>query len=252
MVTLISIAILLSGLMFAHRICLQIQREKLFAKSLMTKIGTFYFLSLFVLYTLLFQSPLWLWLFTVCQFLLIPMVLFVVKKIHQHQFSGEFLRFLSVLILNMEMGHSFRAAYEKSLLGQAWRHQRWLRQIYGNVTFSQQKQAWGQGSLGQLLSRIQRECIGIDQHQHQAIDRLCNFRKNFQAELFFRQKSRQIWLYFAYQLGLLTIIYLCLLVYLLYHYEISLLKNSLFYSLSLYGLGVSTVFYICRRQKWHI
>ncbi len=250
--TLFSLLILMSGLLFAHRIHHHFKKQNLFTSSLMTKIGTFYFLSFLSLYILLFNKPFQLWFAVMGLLILLPILVFIFKKLHQQHFCSEFLRFLSVVTLKMQMGYSFRSSYELGLHSQRWRHAPLLVQILENVVFSQQEFNLRSGPLGRLLLRIENELSLVYKHQHQAIDRLCKFRKNFQAEQFFRRKSRQIWMYFAYQLGLLTVIYSSLLIYIANQYEIFQLKKVYLLSLSFYFLGVFFVFLICRGQKWHI
>jgi hypothetical protein len=250
--SLLSLVILLSGLVFAHRIQQKIKTQKVFSNAFMTKIGTFYFSLFIFIFIHTFHSPFLLWMTLFTLFTVIPISLFLLNKIHQQHFHGEFLRFLSVVTMKMQTGYSFRSSFVHSRQVFPWKYDHIYGSILDNVVFSQQENRAATGPWGGILGRIQNEMVAIDQHQHQAIDRLCKFRKNFQDQLFFRRKSRQIWLYFAYQLGLLSIIYWPLMIYVATHYEISAIKNVLLLSLVLYLLGVFVVIYISQRQQWHI
>lgn len=251
-ITLISLLILMSVLLFVNRIYHQFKKQHFFSRETLTKIGTVHVFFVFVLYINYFSQPFWLWFFSFTSIIVVPLVVFIFIKLHQQQFYSDFLRFLSVLILKMQMGLSFRSAIERSLEEESWRHGYLLQHIYDNVVFSQQGKCQKTGPFGRFIRRVVSEFSLVHFNQHQAIDRLCKFRKNLQEELFFRRKSRQIWLYFGYQLGLLTVIYLAIFSFIVQEYGFLKFKIVFLLSLVSYFLGIFFVYIIGRRKEWRI
>ncbi len=251
-ISFVSALILLSVLLFVNRIYYHFKKQHIFPLKMLTKIGTIHFAFLFLIYLIFFFQPFWFWILSILSIIIIPVLIFILKKIQQQHFYSEFLRFLSLMILKMQMGLSFRSAFEQSLGGYSWRQQALLSQIYENVVFSPQVKLEKTGLFGRFIDAAVNELHLIHEHQHQAIDRLCNFRKNLESVQFFRRRSRQIWFYFAYQLGLLSFIYFGLLIYISREYGFSSFFNVYFASFSLYFLGITTVFLIARGKKWHI
>ncbi len=249
---LISFVILLSVLMFARRIYEHFYQQQFIKKKLLTKIGTLHFSFLFVLYFFNFKNPFHLWVLTFLSLSLFPLFVFIILKIHQHQFQSEFLRFLSSVILRMQMGRSFVSAMESSLSEGEWKQRTILMRIYDNVVFSPQVKFEKTGPFVGFVQTLVVELSYVHQHQHLAIDRLCNFQKNLQSEFIFRRKSRQVWCYFAYQLGLLSVIYWSLFAYTFHQYGFLVFKKSFFLSFLFYFFGVFFVYFIIRSKKWHI
>lgn len=250
--TFISLGILLSVLLFVVRIHSYFKKQHIFPLKIMTKIGTFYFVFVFTLYFFNFQRPFWFWLLSFTSLLVVPLFLFLLTKFHQQQFYSEFLRFLSLVILSMKRGQSFSHSLETSLALGTWKQGQLLGQIRDHVVFSQQEPVVKMGLFGQFIKQISSEFRTINGNQHLAIDRLCKFRKNLLERLNFRQKSRQIWSYFYYQLGILSVIYLLIFLFVAKEYGVIPFKKSFFLSFVFYLLGLLSTFLIGRGKKWSI
>lgn len=218
----------------------------------MTKIGTFHLLSLFILYLVFFQQSFYFWILSITSILFLPTFLFLLLKFYQHHFYGEFLRFLSLVILFMQQGISFQQALKRGLTMGNWKQRHLLEAITQNVAFSQQKNQGRSGLFAQFVDEIQSELVGVFKSQHLAIDRLCNFRKNLRERLNFRQRSRQIWGFFIYQVGILSLIYLSLFVYILVEFGFLKFLSSFLLSISLYLVGVFFTWLLMKGKKWSI
>ena len=184
--------------------------------------------------------------------LLIPTSLFLITKIHQQTFTSEFLRFVSMILLKMEMGESFQTAMERCLVSEKWTQKKLLTAIHENVVFSQQVFMEKSGTFPSFLNRIIQEFQFIQNNQHQAIDRLSRFQDSLQVDLFFRRKSRQIWYHFGYQWLLLTGIYVLILFFIINQYGFLPFINVFLLSFTLYFLGVFSLYYLGRNKKWVI
>ena len=250
--SLLSILIFLFVIAFVNRIFGHFKKHHVFPLKMMTKFGTFYLFLLIALFFYFFTQPFWFWILCFVTSLLFPLIIFLVIQFHQHQFYGEFLRFLSMVILGMRRGRSFSSAMEVSIRGADWRQGQLLTRIYENVVFSQQEPVVKKGLFGQTINQIHSQMKSLHEDPHQAIDRLCNFRKNFRDRLTFRQKSRQIWTYFGFQLGLLSLIYFALFAFVVLEYGFFQFKGSFFLSIFFYVLGVVLTFCIARFKKWRI
>ena len=248
----ISFLIFLSGLFFVHQIYRIFQERHALGSQILTKIGTIHIIFIFSLYFFFFRKPFWFWISVFLSLLLIPAFLFLIKKIHQQQFLSEFLRFVSMVLLKMQMGNCFQTAIEYCLGSETWKHRPLLVAIHGNVVFSQQTFLKNTGSFPAFLNKIIQEFQFIQDNQHQAVDRLCNFRDNLREELFFRRKSRQIWYYFGYQWLLLTGIYFIILFFIINQYGFLPFINVFLLSFGLYFLGGLTLYLLGRNKKWDI
>lgn len=250
--TFVSLFIFVSVFVFVLRIYEHFKKQHFFSRELMTKIGTFHVFLLFVFYIVFFDRSFYFWILGFSSIFVFPILIFGILKIYQHHFYSEFLRFLSLIILSMQRGNSFRSAMKLSLRMGQWKQAPLLEGIYQNVAFSQQRNDTDTGLFSRFIHEIETELKEINEHQHQAIDRLCNLRKNLRERLNFRQRSRQIWGFFLYQVGLLSIIYFGLLVFIVVEYGFSDFTSSFFLSFLLYGLGVLTTFLLLRNKKWSI
>ncbi len=250
--SLVSIAIFVFVFVFVNRIFGQIKKHHVFPLKLMTNFGTFYFIFLFGLYFYFFAHPFWFWLVCFLSLILFPAFVFLLVQFHQQQFYSEFLRFLSMVILAMRRGLSYSAAMEVSIRGGDWKQGQLLRGIYENVVFSQQEPVVKKGLFGQFIHQIHVQLKALHHDPHRAIDRLCNFRKNLLDRLNFRRKSRQIWAYFGFQLGLLSFIYFGLLAFVAFQNGFHRFKTSFLLSFLFYLLGLIATLIIARLKKWHI
>jgi Flp pilus assembly protein TadB len=250
--SLISTLILMSALLFVDRIFSLYKKQQLLSEKFMTKIGTFYFIFLISLYFYSFSHPFSFWIFTFASFFVFPTLLYFLNRIHQQQFYSEFLRFLSLIIMNMQQGLAFVTAIERAQESGNWKQGQVLGRICENVVFSQQTNLSNQGFFNQFLGSALIEMRQIHRQQHQGIERLKNLRKILRERLTFRQRSRQIWLYFSYQLGLLSLIYWSLFLYILKDFGFFGFQSTFLYSASLYFMGSAVTFFIAKGKKWSI
>ena len=238
--------------MFINRIFSIYKKQHFFTLKNMTKIGTFYFVLLIVLYFKFFLEPFWFFIATLSALFVFPIIILVVVKFHQHQFHSEFLRFLSVVILRMHRGEGFLMASHGSLESEIWKQDHLLKSLVDNVTFSQQKYGQYTGLFGQLLYEIQSEFRDVRNNQHQAIDRLCNLRKNLRDRFIFRQKSRQIWGFFLYQTGILSLIYIGIFIYIIQEVGFYEHQKVIFLSFIFYFAGLISIYFLAKGKKWAI
>ena len=217
----------------------------------MTKIGIAY---IFIngLVCMITQEEILHWLA-----LFVPLFLFIVfvfiKYISmEKQFCSQFPEFLTKIILKMKTGWSFRKSFEYSCKEAPEIYKERLNGIFENVVFSQQENIGKTGPFGLFISQILTEFRLIQRNQHQAIDRLCNFRDCLINERFFRRKSRQIWLHFGAQLGILSIIYWFLWFFICFQYGFYEYKNVFLLSLSFYLVGFLVLFIFFKGNKWRI
>lgn len=250
--TFVSLLILMFVLMFVDRIFGHYKKQHIFPLKLMTNFGKLYFIFIIVLYFNTFLTPFWFWIVCFASILVFPFLIFFTAQFHQHQFYSEFLRFLSVVILGMQRGQSFSSAFEVSLRGNSWKQDQLLKGIFENVVFSQQEPVAKTGQFGLFIQQIHEELTLVQSNQHLAIDRLCNFQKNLRDRIIFRQRSRQIWMYFGYQIGLLSLIYFGLFAFIFIEYGFFQFKKSFFISFLFYSLGILATIYIGKKKKWLI
>ncbi len=249
---LISLCIFMSVLVFVYRIYLHYFRQHFFSMKFMTKIGTFHFVFLLILYLKFFEETFFLWLCGISSLIILPSVFFIFLKIHQKQFHSEFVRFLSLTILSMQQGYGFTSAFQRILQTGNWKQRRVFQHIFDNVAFSQQEKLSYTGPFGVFIDEIREQFVEVKNNQHQGIERLFNFRKNLRDRLIFRQKSRQIWTFFLFQLGILSVIYVGIFIFVVHEYGFFEFKKQFLLSFLFYFCGVAVVIFLAKGKKWSI
>ena len=242
----------MSATVFVHRIYFFRLNKTVFSSENMTKIGTLHCIFLFIIFFHFFSHTFHFWAFTVLSFLIFPISLFLLIKSRQSQFYSEFLRFLSMVILRMQMGSGFRTAWEECLDQGQWRQERLLHGIYSNVVFSPQELPVQRGYFHEFINKIIEELREVRSSPHQGLDRLQKFRDDLVQDLFFRQKSRSVWRHMMSQWFLLSLFNGLIAFYVGTHFGWQQNKNIFLMSFAFYLFGVALLLIQMRRKKWPI
>lgn len=237
------------GFCLCIRILEDLRAKKLINSAAMTKIGTIFLLwslaLLFVFPKFNFYSVLMLYS---------PLVLlqFSEKWIHQRrelEFRAQFVSFLSSLILQMKAGKGFRESLKLSQQDRSKVFREKLEQMAQIVVFSQH---YNRKSMSAFHIQVLDEFIQIDRSAHAAIKRLENFRRKLEIEDDFRRRSGQILLQLRIQSLIMVGLFLALLTFVIWNYQISELKHIIFISITLFCSGVGLAFILGRKIRWKV
>lgn len=238
--------IFLFGLVFAYRTFFQQIDLTKKQKQVFAKIVTFVFMPLLflpyrVIVTLITLKILFFALYFLTKVLQ--------NYIFQRGFEKKTILLLNQMILFMQTGHSFRSAFQKSIVSFSKKEKEKLYEIYEIVTFSQQLYGF-QGSVFEKNFLI--EMIAIDKSTNRSIERLINFRRELQLTALFRHKSREVTITSRVQSLILTLLYLFLLVFVVVNFGFDKNKVFILSSALLFSLGLVLFYVLGRKKRWRV
>lgn len=261
---LIQFLLLGFGLIFANRtIKIQINRKPLAGAILvrLRKRQMTFFLLLTILSTCLAHSTIFILIF-IPIFLILHIDKWIYFSLRQN-FQHLWAQFLDELILLMMTGRSFRdsflfiTAHSQNIF-----HLR-LREILFKKDFGEnlnlQRHLSNQKLKTFSFKTSQQSLIyelvqSVEKNPHKALETLKSHRRQVHWHIKFKNKSKQITLLMRTQALILSLLYLCLLFFILNHRsrsKISLTHHSpLFLSLSLFCLGIILMILIGRKKSW--
>lgn len=238
---------LLFGSIFVYRIIKKLMLTTYFRKEKLTKIGIVIFCFYFVLIIVFLNSY---WVYLVQLFL----CLFIKKLIHSYLlfyleslYWKEFPRFLTHVMLRIQMGESFRSAINRclSLCSTEFRHI--LSRIMEVVVFSQHK---ADTKAPIFINDIIKEFKKIDRSPHLATTLLQHKYDSLIMKKNFRHKSGQVLLQTHIQTAVLFLLYVLTLVYVHYSYSLYNYLKLLITSIFLMLIGFVFLHLLTRSFKW--
>lgn len=221
--------------------------KKVFSEETMTKFGTICFIWI-VFLTL--TRPNSLVLHVILLFFpsfVLPIVSKVTKIWRFLLFKKRFLRFLNNTILKMRLGNSFKISILTSMKKESQQFQKILESIIRNMAFSTHSSIKSDYSLLQFIAEEFRK---IEENPHTAIQRLESVRHFVREKEKIRRKSGQVLRQIYIQVGVITALYLALLIYvvLVEGFEEHIFVISL--SVSLFLFGTTLMLVTGRKVQW--
>lgn len=244
----LSLIIIASGLIFAHRIAREyVDHQQLIAKSTLTKIGTAYFaLIMFAILFLRSHATLWLAVFT--PHVMFVLAMFSLRTLRFMAFRETFAATLTRLILKMKSGRGFREAYSDVIAESAPQMREKLSEIRDLVVFSQQHAP----STSIFVAQVIREFRIVDQQPHAALKRLQTLRERIQCENEFRRKSGQVLKQIRAQSILLSGLYVAVLIFVCRQFGAVHNARLILASLALFISGLAWIWLGGRSWKWKV
>lgn len=226
-------------------------QKSIVTKTQMTKIGSFYVVINIIVS--LFFSSIWLHFISVFAPIIVFVCLLYFKFISlENQFHSDFPDFLTMVILKMKSGKSFRKSLQESVLESPMKYQGRLANICDRVSFSQQFRDKKMTLLSPFLSETIQIFRKIDVSSHRSIEKLENFRSRLITINNLRHKSGQIRGQIQLQCYLLLGIYVSCFAIVLINYQIREVAALLASSFILFLLGFLMVHMIGRSVRWKI
>lgn len=244
----LTLVTLMSGFMFACRIFDVVVDRRWSTRIRMTKIGTLYFISLVASAIFISRiSQLALWLSVFAPLALLFLVICVQRICRARAFRARFRESLTLLLLRMKAGKSFRLALDDAIAESdpRWRHL--LAEIRELVVFSQQTE---RESISMFARMIIEEFRAADRAPHAAIRRIEQFRDRLRLEDEFRHRSGQVLRQIRAQSLLLGGLYLAVLAFVARQFGFSSHGRLLLLSGALFFAGLAWIWIGGRRFKW--
>lgn len=211
---LFALLVLILGLEFVIRMARSISERRFFEEKEMTKIGTGYFVAVFVLLTVLPHGYLSLWVAVFSPHLVIAIGLFSLVKRRSAKFRIALVESLSLVSLKMKTGRSFRQALTEVISECDPKMRSKFSEIGSAVVFSQQNMP-ADASIRSFkkdlfVANFVSELVLVDREPHAAIRRLAVFREKIRIEDDFRRKSGQVLARIRAQSVVMTALYVAL------------------------------------------
>jgi hypothetical protein len=246
---LFALLISMLGFAFAFRTFTHFIAQDLFDSAFMTKIGTAYFAAVLILIFFVPTSrfSLWCTLF----FPLVILAIWLSARVSRRSriFQREALGVLSILILKMKSGRSFRQSLSEAV-SECDRDVRVkLSEIASVVAFSQQGKA---AQSDPFVRELIEEFRLIDQQPHASLRRLTVLREKIRVEDEFRRRSGQVLARLRAQSLIMCVLYLCVFIFMVLHFGWRANSRALGASIMCFGCGAVWMWLGGRRLKWKV
>ncbi|MCM2282142.1 MAG: hypothetical protein NDI61_09885 [Bdellovibrionaceae bacterium] len=246
----LTLVTLMSGYVCACRISDVVIAQRWFTRERMTKIGTLYFLTLMLIAIVCARvsaSAFVQWLLAFAPLAIFALVLVWLRLRRAWTFRKYFRETLTLILLRMKAGKSFRHALGEAIRESPVRWRPLLMEIRELVVFSQQTSSIGVSPLQHL---IVQEFRAADQTPHAAVRRLESFRERLRLEDDFRHRSGQVLRQIRAQSLLLSGLYFAVLVFVARKFGIAAHGKLFSLSIALFLMGLSWIWMGGRRWKW--
>ncbi len=245
---LLALITLMSGFLFACRISDVVVERKWIARGHMTKIGTAYFLALIAsAAAFAHSSPLLLWACAFAPFACLSLAFALVRARRSRAFRSRFREALTLILLRMKAGKSFRLALAEAIEDTDPRWRPMFVEIRELVVFSQQTEA---RAMPEFHRALVTELRAADTTPHAAIRRLENFRDRIRIEDDFRHRSGQVLRQIRAQSALLAGLYIAVFAFVARQFGWQEHVRLLFASACLFLTGLAWIWLGGRRIKW--
>jgi len=236
-----------SGLLFVHRMLMQLQQERIFATSTLTKIGTVFFLSLVLFAALM---PMRFAMITICVLqAMFSFLMSAVARFRENHFKKSALAVIEEIVLSMKTGRSFRHAFEDAKRSCDAFTQQKLAEIMSLVAFSQQTET---SVMSKFAKFLVEEFTHVDQKPYRSIQRLEILRTRLKMERNFRRRSGDAVKQVRLQALVLLILYICMFVAVSQHVQLVQYLSLLMTSMMLMLTGYVLMWWLVRSFRWKV
>ncbi|RYZ75511.1 MAG: hypothetical protein EOP05_07645 [Proteobacteria bacterium] len=237
------------GFAFAIRISDHFIERNLFDRSAMTKIGTAYLACVIALSSFLPHSRTSLWLALFTPLLIFAFSLSSSVSRRSLNFKRDVLSALSVVILKMKSGRSFRQSLLETTSECSPHLRAKLTEIINVVAFSQQNKLV---SRDVFVRELVDEFMLIDQQPHASMRRLNVLRDKLRIEEDFRRRSGQVLSRLRAQSLVMCGLYLAVFMFMIWKFGWQRNVQALTISMLLFSIGVMWMWIGGRRLKWKV
>lgn len=239
----------LLGFSFAFRISEGLVQRHLFSRSEMTKIGTAYLCSVWMLFFILPRSRFNLWVALFVPIVVTAIVLLALMTRRLRLFRARFREALTLIVLKMKSGKSYRRAFAEVTEESPSSLRSMLSEISNVVAFSQQN---NNVKADPFIEEVVEELLKADASPHFALRRLTSFREKLRMEDEFRRRSGQVMARIRAQSLVMTGLYLAVLIFVAVKFGWRAHQEVIVVSIALFVSGALWIWLGGRRMKWKV
>jgi hypothetical protein len=237
------------GFLFAYRISLSLIGRAFFTKSELTKIGTVIFSVIIGAIFFLPKTFVCAWSAIIFPFVIAGILLSVAVNRRSKIFRTRFIEVLSLIILKMKSGRSFRQSLIESSVETDTLMRAKLSEISSVVVFSQQK---SRPSSEHFIVEVINEFAEADRQPHSAMKRLCVFRDKLKIEENFRRRSGQVLARTRAQSLIMGGLYLAVLTFMICKFGWKSNSDLMLASFAFFSAGALWIFASGRWLRWKV
>jgi hypothetical protein len=221
-------------------------------RALMTKIGTAYFATTLALIFFVPTSRFSLWcaLFFPLAMLAFSLSAYVSRR--SRIFQRDALAVLSILILKMKSGRSFRASLVEATSECDPRLRVKFSEIASVVAFSQQEKSHEKDQNDPFMRELIEEFRLIDRESHSSLRRLTVLREKIRVEDDFRRRSGQVLARLRAQSLVMGVLYACVFAFMCWHFGFRDNARALCLSAMFFSCGAAWMWAGGRRLTWKV
>lgn len=223
--------------------------QNLFSKNEMTKIGTLYLVLVFFLIMIGGSSRFSFWIAVFLPLMILVFALNLVLKRRARVFRTKMKEVLSLIILKMKSGKSFRQALHEVIDESEFSIRVKLEEISNVVSFSQQQT---RSIRDQFISDYVNELKFADHNPHLAMKRLCVFRDKLRVEDDFRHRSGQVLSRIRAQSLILSVLYIAIMTFVVFKFGAKENAKAISISMVFFLLGSLWIWIGGRKMKWKV
>jgi Flp pilus assembly protein TadB len=240
------------GFSFAFRTFTHFIARDLVDRTLMTKIGTAYFASTLALIFFVPTSRFSLWFALFFPLAIAAFSLSAHVSRRSRIFQSDALSVLSILILKMKSGRSFRSSLIEATSECDQRLRVKLSEIANVVAFSQQEKSTTKDQNDPFMRELIEEFRLIDQQPHSSLRRLSVLREKIRVEDDFRRRSGQVLARLRAQSFVMCVLYACVFAFMCWHFGFKANARALCVSAMCFLCGTAWMWIGGRRLKWKV
>lgn len=240
----------LLGFAFGIRISHHFIERELLSRSELTKIGTVHALVFATLVALAPRTLFALWGAVFTPICLSSLALLAIVTKRSREFKDRFRETLTLILLKMKSGKSFRQSLGESVDECGHVHRAKLAELANVVAFSQQKQLADLDDL--FIREMTEELIRVDRSPHSAIRRLTVLRDRLRIESDFRHRSGQVLAQIRAQSLIMSGLYVAVLVFAINRFGWRNNSDIMMASIALFAIGAAWIWYGGRRMQWKV
>ena len=171
---------------------------------------------------------------------------FGLRRYRMHCIRRQVCGFLSLVLLKMHVGHSFRDSLRHANReNDQFTRPKWQKLI-DSVVFSQQEIVHEH----EFLNILARELRNIDRQDYSSFKSVQNLRKKYEIEDEFRHRSGQALYQTRTQSLVITGLYVACVYFVVNRYGFNAVMDILIISLGLFFLGLMGTWFLGRRIRW--
>lgn len=246
---LFAFCISIFGFVFAHRTFTHFIERNMFDRATMTKIGTAYFVSVMCALVIVPTSRFSFWCCVFVPLIIAAISLSACVSRRTRNFQTDTLAILSVLILKMKSGRSFRQSLIEASAESEPRVRAQLSEIASVVAFTQQE---NRTQTDPFVRELIEEFRLIDQQPHASLCRLSVFREKIRIEDDFRRRSGQVLSRLRAQSLVMCGLYVAVFVFMTTKFGFRDNANALLMSILSFSIGSMWMWLGGRRLKWKV